>query len=58
MGTFCSAIEGAPEETSESVPNTALQDLYKHAQDVAFEVELKDALDLHLKLNLLVHLLV
>lgn len=47
---------------SEDTPKNVPQDLYKDAQEVAFEVEMKGALEvtteLYLKMLMVVHLLV
>ena len=48
---------GAPEGTLEGAPNDALSNLHKDAQEGAFEVVLKGALEIGIGLHLWLHLL-
>ena len=60
-GVFVSAIVDTTEGSSESTPKFVLRDLYKDAQEGAFEVkingELEVTMELHLKMHMGVHLL-
>ena len=61
-GALESASVGAIEDTTEGSPASVLRDLYKDAQESAFEVEIKDGfqvtIKLQLKMHMVVHLLV
>ena len=60
-GAFVNAIEQSAEDSSESTAKGLLQDLYKDAQEGAFQVKIKGVLEvtaeLHLKMLMVVHLL-
>ena len=57
---FGSGIENATEGSSEGTPKVVIWDLYKDAQEGAFEVQIKRAfrvrIELRLKMHMVIHL--